>query len=230
MSQLSLNLVAISIFLVTMTALLGPLVNLSPAIPAIATFGFLSIATLDSFQWQGQGASLVLDFLAGFSSQHRDRVIRHEAGHFLAAEQLNIPVTGYALTAWEALKQGHAGQGGVRFDTTELETELQAGKLSGQMLDRFCTVWMAGIAAEKLTYGNVEGGSDDRNKLRGVLTQLGISPQECEQKERLAILRAKTLLEANQSAYDVLVNALQQRLSVSECVNQVEQAISTSNP
>lgn len=225
MSELSFNLVAISIFLVTMMSLVGPLVNLSPAVPAIATFSFLCLATIDSLQWRGQGASLILDFLAGFSSNHRDRVIHHEAGHFLVAHQLGIPVTGYALTAWEALKQGHEGQGGVRFDTAKLETELQAGHLSGQLLDRLCTVWMAGVAAETLTYGNVEGGADDRQKLQALLTQLKIAPQERLQKERLATIRAKDLLKTNQTAYAALVTALEQRLPIETCVQQLEQGL-----
>ncbi|MBD2021346.1 ATP-dependent Zn protease, partial [Leptolyngbya sp. FACHB-36] len=79
MSQLSLNLVAISIFVVTMTTLLGPLVHLSPVVPTIAVASALGLATLDTLSWQGRGATLLLDWLARFSPEHRDRVVRHEA-------------------------------------------------------------------------------------------------------------------------------------------------------
>jgi hypothetical protein len=217
MSQLSLNLVAIAIFLMTMTSLLGPLVHLSPAIPAIATFSLLGIATLDTFSFQGQGSNVLLDWLAGFSDDHRQRVARHEAGHFLVAHLVNIPVTGYTLTAWEAMRQGYAGYGGVQFDTQELDAELAQGTLSGQLLDRYCTIWMAGIAAEAIAYPTVEGGADDRQKLRIVLGQLQLSAQDAQLKERLAIIRAKDLLKTHGEVLESLSVALIQRASVVEC-------------
>lgn len=223
MNQLSLNLVAISVFLVTMMTLLGPLVNLSPVVPAIVTAGALGLATIDQFSWRGQGSSLLLDWLAGFSSTHRSRVVHHEAGHFLVAHLLEIPVTGYTLTAWDALRQGYPGQAGVRFTSQELDAELQQGKLSAQLLDRFCTIWMAGIAAELLVYQQSEGGADDRQKLQGVLTQLQLSPQERQQKERLAAFRAKTLLQEHWAAYEALTQALAQGASVEACSQTIAQ-------
>ncbi len=223
MNQLSLNLVAIGIFTITMTSLLGPMISVSPLVPAIATAGILGLATLDTLSWRGQGSTLLLDWLAGFSSGHRDRVIRHEAGHFLVAHQLGIPTTGYTLNAWDALKQGYPGQGGVRFDSEELEAAIKQGQLAGQLLDRYCTIWMAGIAAEMLIYGNVEGGADDRQKLRGLLAQLGLPPAELEQKERWSLLRAKTLLQDNTSAYEALMIAMTQGASVEDCGEAIAQ-------
>ena len=224
MPQLSLNLVAISIFVVTIASLLGPIVHLSPIFPAIVTAGFLGLAAVDTFSWQGQGSTLMLDWLAGFSTQHRARVTRHEAGHFLVAHLLGIPVTGYTLSAWEALRQGYPGEGGVRFDSQELDAELAEGKLSAQLLNRYCTIWMAGIAAETLIYGDVEGGGDDRQKLEGVIAQLPIAPQEREQKPRWATLQAKTLLESHTEAYAALLSAMEARSSVEACVSAIEQA------
>jgi len=104
MSQTALNLIALSIFVLTFSSLLGPLLHLSPVIPAIATFSLLGLATIDSFGLQGKGGSLLLDLLASISPQHRARVVRHEAGHFLIAHILGIPVTGYAISAWEAIQ------------------------------------------------------------------------------------------------------------------------------
>lgn len=223
MSQTALNLIAITIFILVMSSLLGPLVNLSPVVPAIAVFGLLGAATLDTLSWQGRGGTLLLDWLARFSPQHRERVIRHEAGHFLVAHLLNIPVTGYTLSAWEAFRQGQAGLGGVSFDSQELDAELEKGVLSVQLVDRYCTVWMAGMAAEKLVYGNAEGGADDRQKLRILWTQLKRPLSECETKERWAVLQARSLLEAHQSAYEELVTAMTQAESVAKCREVVEQ-------
>jgi hypothetical protein len=221
MSQLSLNLIAISVFGMTMFALLGPLVNISPVFPAIATAGFLGLAALDTFNWQGKGSTLMLDWVASFSAEHRDRVVHHEAGHFLVAQKLDIPVTGYTLNAWEALRQGIPGLGGVQFSTQELEQELKTGTISANLLDRYCTIWLAGGVAENLVFGTVQGGADDRQKLLGVLSQLQLPPAQIQQKQRWAALQAKTLIEENWDAYQAIVTAMQQRASVEECCQQI---------
>lgn len=223
MNQTALNLVAISIFAMTLSTLLSPLLHFSPTIPALATFSILAVATLDSFSFQGKGGNLVLDWLASFSPQHRDRIVRHEAGHFLVAHLLNIPITGYTLSAWEALKQKQPGLGGVSFEDRELAAQLDRGMLTAQMLDRYCTVWMAGLAAEDLVYSNTEGGADDRQKLGMVLTPLGYTASAVEQKQRWAALQARTLLQANWSAYEALVGMMQQRAGVDECCQAIEE-------
>jgi len=216
-NQASLNLIAITIFTLVMTSLLGPLINLSPVVPAIAVAAILGLGTLDTFSLQGQGSTLLLDWVAGFSPEHRDRIIHHEAGHFLVAHLLEIPVTGYTLTAWEAFRAGQPGLGGVSFDLKELDTELSEGRLSAQRCDRYCTVWMAGIVAEDLKYGNAEGGGDDRQKLRLLLTTLKRPDGEIALKERTATFQAKTLLERHQDAYNALVEAMRRRAPVQEC-------------
>lgn len=230
MSQTTLNIVAITIFTLVMMSLLGPLLHISPFVPALATAGILGIVTFDTLNWQGRAGTLLVDWFARFSPEHRARVLRHEAGHFLAAHLLNIPVTGYTLNAWEAFRQGQAGRGGVSFASEALETELQQGKLSAQMVDRFCTVWMAGAAAEQLHYGTVEGGGDDRQKLRLLWSQLKRSDSEGALKERWASLQAKALLESNWSAYEALVQAMEQRDPVEVCCQTIEQHLNPSVP
>ncbi|WP_026099936.1 hypothetical protein [Fortiea contorta] len=222
MNQTALNLIAISIFFMTLSALLGPLLNLSPTIPALATFTILGIATFDSFKLQGKGGTIFLDWIAGFSGEHRDRIVHHEAGHFLTAYLLDIPISGYTLSAWEAWKQGQPGQGGVAFNDDQLASQLEAGKISAQILDRYCTVWMAGIAAETLVFNNTEGGADDQNKLVGVLANLGFSPSACQQKQRFHALQAKTLLQENWSSYQALVKAMRERASVVDCQSAIK--------
>lgn len=164
MGQVTLNLIAITIFLTTMAALLGPLVHISPGVPAIVIVTVLGLAIVDQFSWQGTLGNLVVGSLSRLAPEQRQRVIHHEAGHFLVAHLLGIPVTDYSLTTWEAWRKGFPGQGGVQF----LEGPLTTGQLPAQLLNRYCTVWMAGIAAEQLTYSNALGGQDDCQKLAGV--------------------------------------------------------------
>jgi ATP-dependent Zn protease len=223
MNQITFNLIAISIFTVTMSSLIGPLVHLSPLVPALAVVALMGLVTVDRFAWQGTGGTLLVDWLARRSPAHRDRVIHHEAGHFLVAYLLNIPITGYALSAWEAFRQGQAGQGGVTFDCEELDVELQQGTLSAQLLERYCTVWMAGGVAETLVYGNAEGGADDLQKFRTIWAQLRRSNSEGQQKERSAVRKAHNLLQQHQPAYKALVEALKQEMNVGECCQIIEQ-------
>jgi hypothetical protein len=223
MKDTSLNIIAISIFAITVSILLGPVINLPQAVPAIATFCLLGLATLDSFQWQGQGGSILLDWLVGSSQEKRDRILHHEAGHFLVAHILGIPVTSYALNAWEAFKQGQSAQGGVRFADEKLATQLQSGTLSAQLLDQYCTVWMAGIVAEKMVYGSAQGGAEDRIKISAILTQLRRPSSEIKLKENWGLLQAKNLIETNKSAYEALVVAMEQRATVDECYSIIQQ-------
>jgi hypothetical protein len=91
------------------------------------------------------------------------------------------------------------------------------------MLDRYCTVWIAGVVAETLVYGSAEGGNDDRQKIKTVLTPLGFSASAQEQKQRFCALQARSLLQANWSAYEALVNSMQQSADVAECCRAIEQ-------
>lgn len=223
MQQTSLNLVAIGIFGITLSVLLGPIFNISPAIPALTTLGVLSLATLDSFRFQGQGGTILLDWLAGVSSNHRDRIIRHEAGHFLVAYFLGIPITGYTLTAWEAFKQGQPGLGGVAFDSQLVSKDKLAVGEMRLTLERFCTVWMAGIAAETIVYGSAEGGGEDRQKLKDILVSLGRPGSEFKLKERFCMNQAQTMIQEHWASYEALVAAMEKRASVEECSQVIQQ-------
>jgi hypothetical protein len=227
-NEIRLNLVAITIFSLVMMSVFAPLVNIPPTIPAIAVAGILGLATVDTLAWKGQGSTLLLDAIARFSSDYRRRIVHHEAGHFLVAHLVGIPITGYTLNAWEAFRQGQPGFGGISFDSEELNAQLDQGTLTTDLIDRYCRVWMAGIAAETLVYGDVEGGNDDRQKLRILWTQLQRPLSECEQKERWSALQAKTLLQANWPAYEALVNALDNRQSVDECLQAMQAAMATA--
>ncbi|MEL6928154.1 MAG: ATP-dependent Zn protease [Cyanobacteria bacterium J06600_6] len=215
MPQTALNLIAIGVFLMTMTSLLGPIFHIPPVVPASLTFGILALATADTLSWNSRGVSLLLDLFA--SGEQRKRVINHEAGHFLTAYFLGIPITGYTLTAWEVLKQGQLGRGGVSFDTESLMAkpfEIEKMRLT---LERFCTVWMAGIAAEKIVYGNSQGGAEDRQQLKQALMMAGLPEIGFNQKERWAQLQATNLLTRHQESYEALVEAMTDRASVEEC-------------
>jgi hypothetical protein len=228
MNQLSLNVVAVGVFAMTFSVLLAPLLRIPEEWPAGIIFVILTTTTLDAIAGKSQGATLFLDWFARFSPEYRDRVLHHEAGHFLVAHKLGFPITDYSLNAWEAFRKGNGGQGGVQFDATALETALQTGTLANQPLDHLCMAWMAGIAAEQMIYGNVEGGEADRFTLQQVLVQLKLPPSSIENKQRWAILQAQNLLKAHQPAYDSLLLALQERRSIAQCYEMIQSSAPSS--
>jgi hypothetical protein len=208
--QISFNIVALAAFFLTLSSLLGPLFQVSSLIPSLLILGLLVGSGVDSFFLQSRLTGLILDALARRDSNYVDRIIYHEAGHFLVATIWEIPVTSYSLSAWEAWQQKQIGQGGVAFTPPP-------SQISGQQLDRYCMVWMAGIAAEQLIYGNSQGGNDDRQKLRGMLKLAGCLPSGLMRAENAALLQARQQIETHRDQFDLLVTALKERRSVAEC-------------
>jgi hypothetical protein len=135
------------------------------------------------------------------------------------------PLVSYTLTPWEAFKQGQNGRGGVQFDDRELLDQLQRGTISDRLLNQYATIWMAGIAAETLLYGTAEGGDDDRQQLRSILSQLRPAIADISARERWAFLQAQTFLQAHPETYKQLVKAMEQRLSVTECTQKIVQSM-----
>lgn len=217
MGQLTLNLIAISVFGVTLTMLLGPLVHIPQGVPAIATVTVLAIAIIEQAQWNGTIGNIFLGGVRQFSAGQQQRVVHHEAGHLLVAHLLSIPMTDYSLTAWGSWRKGFPGQGGVQFDTVTLEAAMGEGQIPAQLLNRYCMVWMAGVAAEQLMYGEALGGQDDRQKFTLLWQQLGRTVQQGLAQQRWALLQAKTLLEQHSGAYQVLVEAMATQTSLEAC-------------
>jgi hypothetical protein len=213
--QISLNLVAICIFGMTLSSLVAPLVRVSSTIPILIIFAIVVITTVDGLLLKSILATLVLDAIAGTSAAYRQRIVHHEAGHFLVAYLLGIPITGYTLSAWESLRQGRSAQGGVMFAPPQTD-------ISSQLLQQYCTVWMAGIAAEKLMYDRAEGGSEDRQKLRGILFIAGNQQQEIVRQENSAALQAKTLIQTHWEAYQAVVIKMSERATVDDCCKEID--------
>lgn len=213
--QISLNLVAICVFGMTLSSLVLPLLEVSSTIPIVIIFAIIVITTVDGLFFNSIVATLIIDTIASRLPTYRQRILHHEAGHFLVAHLLDIPITGYTLSAWESLQAGQSAQGGTIFAPPPAE-------ISAQLLQNYCTVWMAGIAAENSIYDRAEGGSEDRQKLRGVLFLSGKQQQEIVTQENLATLRAKTLIQNHWEAYQALVIAMGDKTAVAECCQEID--------
>jgi hypothetical protein len=92
---------------------------------------------------------LLTFFIDKFSQvfpDYRDRVLRHEAGHFLVGYLLGVPVLNYDL----AIGREHTD-----FAEAKLQKRLFLSKLAPEELDQLAVVAMAGVAAEAMTYPEV---------------------------------------------------------------------------
>ena len=199
----------------TLSSLVTPLLNISSTVPILIIFAIVVITTIDGLLLQSVAATILLDAIASTNPAYRQRIIEHEAGHFLVAYLPDIPITGYTLSAWESFKQGQSAQGGVMFAPPPSD-------ISSQLLQKYCTVWMAGIAAERSIYSKSEGGTEDLRKLRGVMFLAGKQQQEIVNQENLATLQAKVLIKDHWAAYQALVTAMSNRTMVADCCDQID--------
>ncbi len=206
MSETALNLLAIAIFAITMISLSTPFTGISPLIPTGIAVLFLGLYGLDNAYAEGKGGTKIINWVESKLPSYKAkqaRILYHEAGHFLAAHILGIKVVGYNLKA----------QAGVEVDTT---TDMNTMPLN--ILERYCTVWMAGIAAEEYIYQTAEGGDDDLFKLRAAIAHTANPDLE----ERWAKVRARNLIRVNATAFAALVSKMQEQSTVEACYAAID--------
>jgi len=95
--------------------------------------GLLSLWSVDFVYFGGGVRNLVLDTIGHYLSQkYHNRVIQHEAGHFLIAYLLGVLPKGYTITSLDTLmNQGSLNvQAGAAFVDYEFLEEINTGKLS----------------------------------------------------------------------------------------------------
>jgi hypothetical protein len=217
MNQITLNAIAISVFGMTLSVLLGPFLHISPSLSAGVILVGLSAVTLDGLQFNSVGLTLLLDTLARLSPRYKKRVLHHEAGHFLVACLLDLPIQSYALSTWEAFRQGNAQEGGILLDQP---TDILASGWLKSNIDKLCTVWVAGGIAEDLTFGSIEGNEDDLRKLRQSLSYLGLNIRHCEEQAKR---QARQLLKENWQTYEALVVQMAMHQNPTECCRVIKQ-------
>ncbi|MDB9481686.1 ATP-dependent Zn protease, partial [Dolichospermum circinale CS-537/05] len=115
-------------------------------------------------------------------------------------------------------------QGGVSIDDRELTTQIEKGEISTQILERYCTILMAGIAAETLIFDAPQGGNDDKIKLMQFLQVLGFSEDIYQQKQRFHLLQSKNLIQENWESYQALVSAMKKGVDVQECKKVIRES------
>lgn len=204
----------------------------SPQQLLFLSLGLLFLWTLDLVSFNGGVGSLVLDTIGHTCSQkYHDRVIQHEAGHFLIAYLLGILPKGYTLTSLEALqKEGSLNiQAGTAFVDFEFLEEVNSGKVSATMLNRFSCIALAGVVTEYLLYGYAEGGLADINKLDLLLKGLGFTQKKADSQVRWSVLNTVLILRRHKQARGKLAEAMSMGKSVGACIGVIEENIDNTD-
>lgn len=145
----------LAVALVTLLAVLGPPLGLSPWLITLGVGAALGGLTVDAARFGGRGGHLLAEALPGGRTRLR-RIAIHEAGHLLIAEQEGLAVRRVLVGSLACLRAGLAASG-----STELEPPAHA-RLPAEDLRRWSRVLLAGMVAEALLFGSSRGGSDDR--------------------------------------------------------------------
>ncbi|XP_039810052.1 uncharacterized protein LOC120673336 isoform X2 [Panicum virgatum] len=185
--------------------------------------GLLSLWSVDFVYFGGGVRNLVLDTIGHYLSQkYHNRVIQHEAGHFLVAYLLGVLPKGYTITSLDTLsKQGSLNvQAGTAFVDYEFLEE---------MLNKFSCIALAGVATEYLLYGVAEGGLADINKLDGLIKSLGFTQKKADSQVRWAVLNTVLLLRCHERARSQLAEAMSSGKSVGTCIEVIEGNINTDD-
>lgn len=161
------------------------------------------------------------------NERYRERIVAHEAGHFLIAYLFGLPIHRYSLSAFDALKSRVPGQAATLFADDELSSSLRERKLGIHVVNRYSVVAMAGLASEGLLFGEATGGDADVSGLVRLLTGLepGWKQRDIRIQARWAVVVAVGLIQTERNAYDALRKCMREGRPVGECVVAIEGAV-----
>jgi hypothetical protein len=166
---------------ITVLAVVGPPLGLSPWVIAVAAGGGLVALTVDAARFGGLGGHLLAESLpAGIGRARLRRIAIHEAGHVLVAADNQLPVKQVLVGSRACLREGLSANG-----STQLEPPAHA-KLPLEDLRRWSRVLQAGMLAEQLVYGGSRGGADDRALLGRLWGLSGYDVPTAQQEQRRA--------------------------------------------
>jgi len=166
---------------VTLAAVVGPVLGLSPWLIAVAAGGGMVALTLDAARFGGLGGHLLAEALpAGIGQARLRRIAIQEAGHVLLAAENDLPVQQVLVGSLACWRQGLRANG-----TTQIEPPAHA-KLPLEDLRRWSQVLQAGMVAELLIYGGSRGGADDRALLGRLWGLSGYDVTTAQNEQRRA--------------------------------------------
>jgi hypothetical protein len=171
----------------SLAAVVGPLVGISPWLIALAAGLPLAALTADAALLGGRGGHLLAETLPGGLGRLR-RIAVHEAAHGLVAEAEAVPVRRVLVGTWASLQAGLSSGGSTEFALPA------AARLPLVELRRWTRVLLAGMVAEELLYGGSIGGADDRAQLGRLWGLSGHDVATAQREQRQARREVKRWL------------------------------------
>ena len=171
----------VAVAVITLLAVVGPLLGLSTAWIALLAATALGALTVDAASFSGRGGHLLAEALPGGEGRLR-RIAVHEAGHVLVAAEQGLPVRRVLVGSLACLRAGQAVGGCTEFEPPE------HAKLPLEELRRWSRVLQAGMAAEQVIYGTSVGGADDRALLGRMWGLSGHDVATAQREQRKIVL------------------------------------------
>jgi hypothetical protein len=146
---------------------------------------------------------------------YRERVVQHEAAHFLLGYLMGVPVTGYGLDI---------GQEHTEFAEAKIQKRLIERMLEDSEIDQLAVVAVAGIAAEGQKYEEVMGQNADLIDLQRILLRAKNKMSDGQQQNmtRWAVFTAGSLLRQYKKEHEALIGAMSRGAPVIDCVKAIE--------
>jgi hypothetical protein len=145
----------------------------------------------------------------------RERICRHEAGHFLCGYMCGLPVRGYDIDA-------DSGVARVEFHPTSSSDG--TGALSDADIAHLSVVAMSGSVAEIMKYGRATGGEADLIELQNCFRRsrefIGAARQQ--DLTRWGALTSYGIIKSNNDKYEALAKAFGEGRSLADCVSIIE--------
>ncbi|KAJ8908675.1 hypothetical protein NDN08_005380 [Rhodosorus marinus] len=162
--------------------------------------------------------ALITTISANLRPDFKERLILHEAGHFLAGYLCGVPVKKYDVNPITT--------GVTIFGGKFLTEDVSQGRISRADVNALSVVALAGPVAEVIKYGQAEGGMADLNLLQNLLvrTKPPLLSKEQQDQTRWGALMAYTVLKKYSAEFEALVEAMTAKKSIADCIKAIEQA------
>jgi len=153
----------------------------------------------------------------------RERICRHEAGHFLCGYMCGLPVREYVIDS-------DSGVACVEFHPTSSSSSSSTdgtGALSDADIAHLSVVAMSGSVAEIMKYGRATGGEADLIELQNCFRRSGefIGAARQQDLTRWGALTSYGIIKSNNGKYEALVKAFGEGRSLADCVSIIEATV-----